>query len=307
MLLIKNTIVRYLLIIVTIILLAGAGWFSHFSLTPYQVSSEQIQAHYAYQVPNDLQWQQTKIEDNYYEFTYQSFDGQTVNGRIKYPPSYANTEQPIPVLIGIHALGRSQIRWFQDSFKTRPTITSVDKITQQALGQGYAVIAIDARNHGLRKDPDYSIRNMMIDLNYFGKKVPYEAFITNTVKDHRILIDWLTEQPQFDKSQINVAGYSMGGQVSLLLAGIDRRINNVAAIVPPHLDDKTALVAPKNVLNGLANNKVWLFTADDDEYANKKQNSLLFNLIPSENKKHFRFDSGHILPSNYVDNLTDWL
>ncbi len=304
---IKNNILRYTLITAIIILLAGGGWFFHFSLTPYQVSYEQVQAHYAYQAGNDLHWQQTKIEDNYDEFTYQSFDGQIVNGRIKYPVTHANSTQPMPVLIGIHALGRSQIRWFQDSFRTRPTITSVDKITQQALKQGYAVIAIDARNHGLRKDPNYSIRDVMMDLHYFGDKAPYEALITDTVKDHRVLLDWIAQQPQFDPLRINVAGYSMGGQASLLLAGIDPRINNVAAIVPPHLDDKTALVAPKNVLIGLANNKVWLLTADDDEYASKQQNSMLFNLIPSENKKHFRFDSSHILPSNYVDDLTDWL
>lgn len=59
---IKNNILRYTLITAIIILLAGGGWFFHFSLTPYQVSPEQVQAHYAYQAGNDLHWKQTKIE-----------------------------------------------------------------------------------------------------------------------------------------------------------------------------------------------------------------------------------------------------
>ena len=99
----------------------------------------------------------------------------------------------------------------------------------------------------------------------------------------------------------------MGGQTSLLLAGVDQRIAAVAAIVPPHLDDKTALVAPKNIMPGLADNRVWLFTANDDEYADKAQNQALFDAIPSPNKMHFHFDSGHILPSDYIEDLTDWL
>lgn len=296
-----------MLIVAAVVLLAGAGWFFNFTLSPYPVTPEQINAHYAYQTPDNLEWQQTEIEKNYYEFTYKTFDGQTVNGRIKYPDTYSELSEPVPVLIGIHALGRSQIRWFQDSFKDRPTITHVDKITQQALQHGYAVMAIDARNHGLRKDLDYTIRDVMIDLHYFGKKDPYEAMISDTVKDHRVLLDWVSQQPQFDHSKINVAGYSMGGQTSLLLAGVDQRIANVAAVVPPHLDDKTALVAPKNIMPGLSDNKVWLFTANDDEYAEKAQNQALFDAITSQNKKHFNFDSGHILPSDYINDLTDWL
>ena len=304
---INNKVVRIMLIVAAAALLASAGWFFNFTLSPYPVTPEQIHAHYAYKTPDNLQWQQTKLEENYYEFTYKTFDGQTVNGRIKYPKTRSELTEPVPVLIGIHALGRSQIRWFQDSFKDRPTITHVDKITQQALKKGYAVIAIDARNHGLRKDLDYTIGDVMIDLHYFARKDPYETMISDTVKDHRVLLDWVTQQLQFDHSQINVAGYSMGGQTSLLLAGVDQRIAAVAAVVPPHLDDKTALVAPKNIMPGLADNRVWLFTANDDEYAEKAQNQALFDAIPSQNKMHFHFDSGHILPSDYIEDLTDWL
>jgi cephalosporin-C deacetylase-like acetyl esterase len=110
-----------------------------------------------------------------------------------------------------------------------------------------------------------------------------------------------------DKNNIKLAGYSMGAQISLLLAGVDSRIQSVAAIVPPHMNSTTAVVAPLNVMAGLSDNQVWLFTADDDEYTSIKQNQQLFDALPNPDKKLFRFDSGHLLPADYVNDLEPWL
>ena len=130
--------------------------------------------------------------------------------------------------------------------------------------------------------------------------------IIDTVKDYRVLLDWLDQQHQFDHSRTAVAGYSMGGQVSMLLAGVDSRIEQVLAIVPPYLTNTTALVAPKNIAEKLAVDKIWLVTANDDEYADKEDNESLFTLIASDNKKHLQFDGGHILPEGYYQQLSDW-
>ncbi|MGB0895468.1 MAG: acetylesterase, partial [Parashewanella sp.] len=61
-----------------------------------------------------------------------------------------------------------------------------------------------------------------------------------------------------------------------------------------------------NFLAGLSDNKVWLVTGDDDEYASIEENESFFNDIPSKNKKHLRFDSGHILPAHYAAQLSAW-
>ena len=306
MTIIKKKIAYAALIIAGIFTLAGSGWYFTSALTPYQVTQEQLDSYFTYPTHNTLNWQQSTLDKTNYEFTYRSFDGEVVHGRIRYPQPLVDISEPIPVMIGAHGMGRSQIRWFQDSFKGRPTVESVDKIAEQALHQGYAVISIDARNHGQRKDPNYTIADVMGDLHYWGKREPYEAMIRDTVRDHRVLLDWILKQPQFDGKQINIAGYSMGAQVSLLLAGVDSRISDVAAVVPPHADDTTALVSPRNFLAGLSDNKVWLMTGDDDEYASIEENESFFNDIPSKNKKHFRFDSGHILPAHYAAQLSAW-
>lgn len=133
-----------------------------------------------------------------------------MNGRISYPQDPKTIQIPVPVLIGAHAMGRSQIRWWQDSFKDRATFEQTDKITAMALAKGYAVVAIDARHHGLRKDPDLSVVDIIDNLHWWGERELYETMLVDTVRDHRVLLDWLVQQPMLDKNNIKLAGYSMG-------------------------------------------------------------------------------------------------
>ncbi|WP_440053092.1 dienelactone hydrolase family protein [Pseudoalteromonas sp. T1lg65] len=282
----------------------GAIWYSIANIQPYEISSEQL--HKTYQHGKVVSHFQLKeISPNHFEIKYKSFDGEWVNGQLVYPESYQIGSSSIPVMVGLHAKGRSDLRFFQESFKDRDTSEQTDELTKMALDKGYAVVAIDARNHGKRKDADYGIGEVMRDLRYFGKREPYEAMIINTVKDNRVLLDWIESQPQFAQDQISLAGYSMGGQISLLLAAVDSRVDKVLSIVPPHIGDATAIVAPKNVVS-LINQQVWLVTADDDEYADVEQNAALFSHLASSNKKHIEVEGEHVLPEGYYTQLTGW-
>jgi len=293
------------------LLVLGTIWYTIWGLKPYHVTPEIITERYSYHV-SDLNMEMVKQTDDSYLFTFTSFDGATVNGRIKYPDSYiANSDTissaaPLPILIGVHAMGRSENRWWMDSFKDRPTIEQTNKITEQALENGYAVVAIDSRNHGQRKDLNHSIIKIMDDMHRWGKREPYEKMVVDTVKDHRVLLDWLDVQPQFDSSQTHVAGYSMGGQVALFLAATDPRIEHVLSIVPPYLDDKTAIVASKNIANLIGIDRLWLVTANDDEHASESENEYLFTMIATSNKKHITFEGGHVLPEGYYKALSGW-
>lgn len=297
--------------VIGILLGLSALWYALFAMSPYDVDQTMIDQAYSYpQAPLDITF--TRESDNLYAFRYTTFDGATVNGRLAYPPGYQATatkqlkSAKMPVMLGIHAMGRSDNRWFMDSFKTRPTLEQTDKLTQQALEKGYTVIAIDARNHGQRKLPDYTVRDVMLDVHLWGKREPYESMIIDTVKDYRVLLDWIEQQPQFDQSRTTAAGYSMGAQIALLLASVDDRVEQVLSIVPPYLDNKTAIVALDNFVTGSNADKVWLVTANDDEYASVEQNNQLFSLISAPVKKHIQLDGDHILPEGYYTQLTGW-
>jgi dienelactone hydrolase len=303
----KSGVKKMLLTVGVMVTALAAGWYALFGLKPYTVTAEDITARYSYVSAQPVKLQLQPDENDGYHFQYTSFDGAQVNGYMRLPESAAQHKQPVPVLIGAHAMARSQQRWWQDSYKARPTRESTDKISAMALAKGYAVVTIDARNHGERKDPEHGIVDIINNLHWWGEREPYERMLIDTVRDHRVLLDWLSTQPQFDTSRIDIAGYSMGAQVSLLLAAVDPRIKRVAAMVPPHVNDRTAIVAPLNLMPGLTDNSVWLFSANDDEYASEKENNNLFSALPNPDKQHHQFAGGHLLPADYVQLFEQWL
>ncbi|MFY7865992.1 alpha/beta hydrolase family protein [Roseateles sp.] len=287
--------------------LAGALWWGLFGLKPYDIKAEELQARYAYSPPaTGLQVQLQEQPQHAQALRFTSFDGSEVQGRLVYPSDPALAAKPFPLLIGLHALGRGNVRWWQEANKGQPTVEQTHRITALALQQGYAVLALDARRHGHRKDPNHTVLDLMDELHLWGKREPYERMIVDTVRDYRLLLDWVQTQPQLDASRIRVAGYSMGAQMALLLGSLDARIQSVLAIVPPHLDNKVAVAAPRNAVSGLAGKRVWLLSADDDEYASAAQNQALFEALPTADKQHLRFPGGHLLPAAYVEGLRPW-
>jgi dienelactone hydrolase len=307
----------------------GALWWALFALKPYDITPEQLAARYAHTAPAAIAASaaapaaaaaavqlgapqritvgQTPAWAS--ELALPSFDGAVARGHIVYPADPAVQAAPRPVLLGLHAMGRTHWRWSQAEFKGRPTIENTHRLTELALQQGYVVMALDAREHGDRKNPDHPLiaRELLRNLHWWGEREPYERLIVDTVKDWRVLLDWVVRQPQFDRGHIRAAGYSMGAQMALLLAGTDGRVSAVAAMVPPGLTDRVAVVAPLNVAPRLATTRVWLLTADDDEHASVAENAALFAALPGPGKQHLRFAGGHLLPADYVECLLPWL
>ena len=296
----------------------GALWYGLFALKPYDISPEQLAARYAHTTaaplasvqlgaPQRITVGQTTAWAR--DLRVPSFDGAVANGRIVYPTDPAVLAAPRPVLLGLHAMGRSYRRWSEAEFKGRPTIENTHRLTELALQHGYVVIALDAREHGDRKNADQPLtpRELLRNLHWWGEREPYERLIVDTVKDWRVLLDWVAQQPAFDGSNIRAAGYSMGAQMALLLAGTDSRVSAVAAMVPPGLTDTVAVVAPLNVAPQLAAARVWMLTGDDDDHASVDESATLFRALPGADKQHLRFASGHLLPPDYVERLRPWL
>lgn len=281
-------------------LLIFVYWHEFVALEEVPMEQSEILSAYEYQPNENLEMTMTETGSNVFSFTYESFDGEVVYGQISYPDSESDK---YPVLIGISAMGRSYVRWWVDTFNGNPTVTQAHKIADFADSNGYAVVSIDARYHGKRKDPERPLRSIMNDLLFFGDKRDYEAMIRDTVLDHRVLLDWIERQANLDIDRVKVAGYSMGGQISLILGGVDARISDIISIVPPFIDDRIALVAPKNFASLIDDKRVLLITAADDENASATENDLLFSLMPASNKERIDFDSNHILPDGYVNKL----
>jgi dienelactone hydrolase len=301
----------------------GALWWALFALKPYDITPEQLAARYAHtttaaasapalaavqlSAPRRITVGRTAAWAS--DLAMPSFDGAVANGRIVYPADPTVLAAPRPVLLGMHAMGRSHGRWSEAEIKGRRTGENTHRLAELALQQGYVVMALDAREHGDRKNADRPLtpRELLRNLHWWGDREPYERLIVDTVKDWRVLLDWVVQQPQFDRGDIRAAGYSMGAQMALLLAGTDGRVSAVAAMVPPGLTNRVALVAPLNVAPQLAATRVWLLTGDDDDHASVDENAALFAALSGAGKQHLRFAGGHLLPADYVERLLPWL
>ena len=148
----------------------GALWCALFALKPYDITPEQLAARYAHTTttvaptpaavqlgaPQRITVGQTAAWAS--DLAVPSFDGVVANGRIVYPADPAVLAAPRPVLLGMHAMGRTHWRWSQAEFKGRPTIENTHRVAELALQQGYVVIAIDAREHGDRTNDDKPFR-----------------------------------------------------------------------------------------------------------------------------------------------------
>lgn len=268
-----------------------------------QLTPEQINVKYQYQSSFssfDISHEQLASR----EFTFTAYDGEMVFGQIMLP---SVKQEKYPVLIGIHAMGRSYPRWFKDSIKGRPTVTSVNKITELALEKGYAVVAIDARFHGKRKEEDKPLSSIWNNLKFFGDKTDYENMIVKTVIDNRTLIDWIETQDYLDAGNISVAGYSMGGQASLLLAAVDNRINDVVAVVPPFINNTVATVSPYNLVHQIDDGRVLFIYGEKDDVATLEENKMVFDAISTKDKTLRGYNAEHILPETYVNVVSAWL
>ncbi|MCC2616582.1 dienelactone hydrolase family protein [Aestuariibacter halophilus] len=298
-----QTAKRVFYIVVAFGLVLGALWYGIFSLKTQVVSSEQLAQRYGMdnRVPT---LHLEPLEAGAFALSFDSYDGQKVVGQISLP---TDATGPYPVMLGLHAMGRSYPRWWTDSLRGSPTLTHVNDITEHANRLGYAVIALDARYHGERKDPDMDLFKIMRNLHLWGDRAAYEDMIVGTVKDYRLLINALAVDPRFDLGHLVATGYSMGAQMSLLLAGHDPRITGVVSIVPPYLDDTMAVVAPKNAVAKIQQAKVLMIVADDDEHADVEDSRAVFEAIPGRHNRFHVATGGHILPDNYVQTVADWL
>jgi dienelactone hydrolase len=105
-----------------------------------------------------------------------------------------------------------------------PTGQSKDYVAQlqaRYAQKGYISVAIDARYHGAREDPELHYQDALVRAWKDGIERP---FLLDTVWDLIRLLDYLETREDVDPHRIGVTGYSLGGMHSWFLAAADIRI-----------------------------------------------------------------------------------
>ncbi|WP_395373360.1 alpha/beta hydrolase [Marinicella sp. W31] len=243
---------------------------------------------------HDIQMQKKPVSDDAlgqrFQLTFISDDQQAVNGSLVLP---AKPQQVKKVALLLHPMGRSENIWW-----TPDNPIQGEAISTRLLQQGFALLTLDARRHGQRKLDDMGLKEML-NRAHSPHRRQYDDMIIGSVRDYRLALSWLRTE-LFEPTTTLVIGYSMGAQMSLLLASFENTITHVMAMVPPYVDQPASPVAPRQHVKRISDAHVLLLTAKQDPYATQQQNQYVYDLIGSVKKQLIAFDSGHLLPAEYL-------
>ncbi len=228
-------------------------------------------------------------ETDFVQLTFTSDDGHKVNGILAHPTGLAGVNK---IALAIHPMGSDQYFWWRE---TSPL--SGHKLTASLREQGYTVISLDARRHGESSTPRFGPRELLKRAHSDEPRLYIETII-GTVRDYRTVLTWAKREFQAD--EVLALGYSMGAQISLLLASYEPSVNSLLVMVPPYVSAPTSPVAPRAHVKRISKANVLWLAGTNDPHSNRQQTEATFNKISSANKHLTWFESGHRLPEEFV-------
>ena len=274
-------------------------------------SWEQLRAHYDYDatLPLDVKELETTAlgECEKTTFTFAATDGATVPALLFLPPG-----QPTQSLVlFLHGLGGSK-----DDAKF---------IANMLCANGVALLAIDARGHGDRKQDD--ARVIPPDLNRFRQTV------IGTIVDNRRALDYVASRTDFNPDRIGLVGVSMGGIFGSILSAVEPRIDAAALLVaggrwdilsrnsqhsearnlrsdgllPSTIRNQLAAVEPINFVGHIAPRPVFFANGNLDRIITPRSAQALHDAAGQPRQIHW-YQAGHIgAVLQCIPDLTNWL
>jgi len=202
-----------------------------------------------------------------------------------------NGTQPYPCVLQLHGGGLSKSAWWD------PKIVGLYKLNRQLLSSGFAVMSLDAQYHGER-----ILNNDFETLNFIQRGWEYrgrDMQVQSTV-EYRRAIDYLSTRSEIDITKIGVIGYSLGGMMTFQLTGVEPRIRVSVACVTPTTKQQYSAITPHNFAQGVDSRPFLMLMGRKDSYYTIDEAQQLFDLVDSPTKELVFYDSGHILPDDFV-------
>lgn len=227
-------------------------------------------------------------------------------------------------VILLHGLGDSKEDWVYPSEPYLEWSRNTRAIKDSLVSLGYNLIIPDAKFHGERSyELGFRAPESLppvISKNQKDSK-SFELLVSSTVKDLRIIMDYLQNRENNLAKSFGVIGYSLGGNLAILLSVFDERISAVVGCVPPINLPARGLEMfdwPDDVINGQINitpmtHASSLFTptlmlmGKKDFFSLEQEVSEFYNKVSNEEKELKYFDSGHILPNEYRIDAIKWI
>lgn len=212
---------------------------------------------------------------------------------------------PYPCVLALHGLGLDKMSWWEDD-----NDVSGGNLTKTLLRAGIAVLTPDAQYHGERTHSNGYEFTVPLGLQK-GREFRFRGMLIQSIVDCRRAIDYLETRSDIDESRIGVLGYSLGAMETFALTALDTRVKVAVACVPPigHLDRMgfSPSILPQTFAHELKDRPFLMLMGRQDPFSTEAEARRIHELIPASNKKLMFFDSGHVLPVEYVSHAAKWL
>lgn len=235
-----------------------------------------------------------------------------------------NRNQDGPYIILLHGIGGSKEDWVYPSIPYLQWSKDLPSIKDSLLTLGFNILIPDAKYHGERSY-ELNFRPAgqlppMLSKNQ-GDGEAFNVMMTSTVKDIRIIMDYIQQRNKEIKTAFSLVGYSMGAAIAILLNASDDRIVSVVACAPPlnhpqkeadtlnwteEIKQALATVTPQNYSH-LQKSPILLLLGDQDFFYTKEEVISFYEDVPIQQKEVKYFNSGHVLPTDYINDVISWI
>jgi dienelactone hydrolase len=227
------------------------------------------------------------------DFSFDAFDNAEITARLEMSTDPQFTGKR-PVVILLHGITQSLEQWWRED---QGPYSFPAAHRAQLVENGFAVIAIDLRNHGARIEPhDFSNPYTYLENGY------YEAarkMISQSVLDVRRTIDAVAEFEKLDSNRVAVVGFSLGAWTGYLSVAMDERIDAAVIIGMPFLpaakDQTTSFISQFEYVEGLEEKPMLLVAGTEDHFYTREVVDALQSKM-STNTDVTWVDSGHDFP-----------
>jgi len=216
-----------------------------------------------------------------------------------------------------HGMGGSKDNWLY----TKGELTKKYKqIKDSLLFLGYNLIIPDAKYHGERTyEANFTPANLLIQPSKLS--FAQNMFITSS-RDIRIIMDYIEAENPKKKISFSYIGYSMGGNIGVLLNSVENRFQGVVVCVAALDAVKTSIevfgwkdMEASNKLNYISPNNygafqktpICLLMGKTDKYYTEKETKEFFESILLADKSLKFYNSGHYLPQAFVNDAINWI
>lgn len=212
----------------------------------------------------------------------------------------------------LHGLTGSKENWVNP---TSSLSEKYVKLKDSLVSIGYNVIIPDAKYHGERSyEADFAS-----PITFYATQDVQKIYNlwSTTVKDVRIIMDYMQSLSKEERITFDVVGYSMGGLMAIYLNSVDNRLNRIVACVAPLGSVlKASMSLGLNTENAkkmegfssqiyapLQKAPITLLMGTKDNWYTEREAQDFYDNIEIKAKALKFYESGHYLPKEFISDV----